>query len=201
MSNKDALQSLEHQAYTRVYSDGIIDLFVGISLMWIGFAWIWLPDFAGLAGVLPAVFVPVAMTTRKKFVEDRIGYVQWSEPRRNKVRRNLIIVFAAGVVLFLGGVVAFFVVDQSLANQDVLDFIMPGLLAWLLALLALGLAILMDAWRFLIYAAVLAIAGLITALEGANPGWPLLAAGVVITIAGLVLLYRFTQANPKAEAQ
>ena len=45
MDKQDTLQTLESGAYRRAYSDGIIDLFVGVSLCWIGAAWIWLPDF------------------------------------------------------------------------------------------------------------------------------------------------------------
>lgn len=199
MDNHSVLQSLESDAYRRAYSDGIIDLFVGVSLLWIGLAWIWLPDFAGLAGVLPAVFVPVAMATRKRVVERRVGYVKWSEPRRNKERRNLIGLLGAGVLLFLAGIAAFLVVDGSLVSDDVLDSVMPGLLAWLLAILALGLAYAMEAWRFVVYAAALGIAGVITAIQQANPGWPMLASGVVITITGLTMLIGFLRANPAPE--
>lgn len=199
MSDRSVLQSLESDAYRRAYSDGIIDLFVGVSLLWIGTAWIWLPDFAGLAGVLPAVFVPVAMATRKRVVEARVGYVRWSEPRRNKERRNMIGLLAAGVLLFFAGIAAFLIVDNSLVSEDVLDLIAPGLLAWLLAILALALAYAMEAWRFVVYGAALAVAGLVTALQEANPGWPLLAAGVVITITGLFMLVGFLRSNPDPE--
>lgn len=199
MSDRSVLKSLESDAYRRAYSDGIIDLFVGISLLWIGLAWIWLPDFAGLAGVLPAVFVPVAMATRKRVVEGRVGYVKWSEPRRNKERRNLIGLLGAGVLLFLAGIAAFLFVDGSLVSEDVLESVMPGLLAWLLAILALGLAYAMEAWRFVAYAIALGIAGVVTAMQQANPGWPMLASGVVITITGLIMLIGFLRANPHPE--
>jgi hypothetical protein len=199
MSYRSVLKSLESDAYRRAYSDGIIDLFVGISLLWIGLAWIWLPDFAGLAGVLPAVFVPVAMATRKRVVEGRVGYVKWSAPRRNKERRNLIGLLGAGVLLFLAGIAAFLVVDGSLVSEDVLESVMPGLLAWLLAILALGLAYAMEAWRFVAYAIALGIAGVVTAMQQANPGWPMLASGVLITITGLIMMIGFLRANPHPE--
>ncbi len=197
--DQDSLQSLERTAYRRAYSDGIIEIFVGLSLLWIGSIWIFLPDYAGLAGVLPAIFTPSLISIRTKYVQDRLGYVRWSEPRRNTERRNLAAMAAAGVALFIAGIVAFFVVDQSLANQDVLDFIMPSLLAWLLALVAIGLAALIETWRVLAYAAVLATAGLVTGIQEANPGWPLLTAGMVIAIGGSIMLIRFTRDNPRQE--
>ena len=72
----------------------------------------------------------------------------------------------------------------------------PGILAWLLALLSLGLAILLDARRMLSYAAVLAVGGLVAVALQAEPGWPILSAGVLATIVGLVMLRRFVARYP-----
>lgn len=201
MSTHESLQSMESSAYRRAYSDGIIDLFVGLSLLFIGAVWIWLPDYAALAGILPAVFVPTAIATRKQYVEKRLGYVRWSEPRRNKERHNLMFLVGAGVVLFVGGIVAFLVVDGSLVDQSALDLIMPGLLAWLLALAAFGLAALVNSWRFVLYGVVLAVAGLINGLQEANPGWPMLVAGVVVVLTGVVMLISFSRSNPVGESE
>lgn len=196
MNGSESLQSIERTAYRRAYSDGIIDLLVGLSLLWIGAIWIWLPDYGALAGILPAVFVPTAISIRKQFVERRLGYVRWSAPRRDKERRNLILLLGAGVFLLIAGVLIFLVIEGSLVDESVLDLLMPGLLAWLLALLALGLAVLLESWRFVLYGVALVVGGLITGLLGANPGWPLLAAGTVIAITGLYMLLTFVHANP-----
>ena len=107
--------------------------------------------------------------------------------------------FTFGVLLFLGGIVAFFVVDQSLAGDDVLDVVMPGLLAWLLALMSLGLAFMMESWRFVVYALVLAGAGVVASVQEANPGWPILAAGIVVAATGLGMLVEFVNHNPKLD--
>lgn len=199
MSERDSLGTLEKTAYRRAYSDGIIEVFIGLSLIFIGSIWILLPDYAGLAGVLPAVLVPTMIPIRKKFVEERIGYVRWSEPRRNKERRNLIAMVAAGLLIFIAGIAAFIAFDRSLVDQELLDIVAPALLAWLLALATLGLAFLMETWRFVIYAVVLALAGLVTGIMGANPGWPLVAGGAVIAFTGLILLIRFIRQNPRQE--
>jgi vacuolar-type H+-ATPase subunit I/STV1 len=200
VNDTNTLRNLEHRAYQRAYSDGIIDLFVGISLVWIGSAWMWLPDIAGLAGIFPAVFAPMVIATRKSFVENRAGYVRWSEPRRNREHRTLVLALIFGVLLFLAAMVAYFVFDHRLSNGDVTDSIAPAVLAWILAILSLLIAYLLDAWRFLAYTAVLAVGGLIAALESANPGAPLLAAGAVMTIAGTIMLVQFVRANPGAPA-
>ena len=193
------LNDLERGAYRAAYSDGIIDLFAGLALLWIGAAWIWLPDFAGLAGVLPAIFVTPLITTRKQIVEKRAGYVKWSAPRRSWERRNLIAALLGGVALLLIGVVVFLAVNGS-GGIDFMDTIGPGLLAFLLALMAIVLAFMLDAPRMFGYSAVLVIAGAIASVNEANPGWPLLAAGAFVAVVGGVMLTRFLNANPPVDA-
>lgn len=199
MGSNGVLESLEGQAYRRTYTDGTIDLFLGVSLTWIGAAWIMLTDYAALAGVLPVAFVPVLITARKRLVENRLGYVTWAEARRNKERRNLIGMFAAGMGLLVIAMAGFLVVDRSDISTSTLAPIAPGLLAWLLAILSLALAYATESWRFASYAAVLSTTGLVTAMYEANPGWPILASGAVVAITGLSMLIRFLSAHPVPE--
>lgn len=65
--------------------------------------------------------------------------------------------------------------------------------------MSMGLAFLMGTWRMLAYAGVLAAGGVLTVWAEAGPGWPMLAAGVVITITGTVMLARFLRSNPVVE--
>ena len=196
MTHHQELETLERGAYQASYSDGIIDIFVGVSLIWIGAVWIWLPDLAGLAGIFPAVFITVMLTARKRFVESRVGYVKWREPRRRWERRNLAALLAAGVAVLVIGVVVFVVVRQAGMDSGAPRALAPGLMAWLLALLAVGSAFLMTSWRMLVYAGVLAAAGLITVWAEARPGWPLLVTGILITATGVAMFARFIRRNP-----
>lgn len=200
MIDSRELESLERGAYRQSYSDGIIDTFVGVSLLWIGAVWVWLPDFGGLAGVLPAVFITAVLQARKRIIEARGGYVKWREPRRRWERRNLVAIFAAGVLLFAAGVGTFVAFGESSSGRDTLSVLAPGLLAWLLALLAMGLAFMMTVWRMIAYAGVLAVAGALTMWAQASPGWPLLAAGIVVTTGGVSMLVRFVRRNPAIPA-
>ena len=168
MTDDQELQRLEREAYQHSFSDGVIDIFVGASLVWIGAVWIWLPDFAGLAGVLPAVFIATMLQARKRFLEPRIGYVRWAPPRRQWEQRNLAGLFAAGLGLFLLGIATFVLITRTSAEGEVVSALAPGLLAWLLALVAVGLTFLMRVWRMVGYAAVLAVSGMIAAWTQAN---------------------------------
>jgi hypothetical protein len=53
-----------------------------------------------------------------------------------------------------------------------------------------------QVWRMLVYALVLALAGIAVVVAGANPGWALLAGGATATIVGVVLLFRFVGRYP-----
>jgi len=105
----------------------------------------------------------------------------------------------AGVLMFGLGIGVFFAVNGS-GDFNLFDSIGPGLLAFLLAIMAVGLAFLLDAWRMLTYAAVLIVAGIIASMADANPGWPLLAAGLAVTAIGTFMLVRFLERYPDVEA-
>ena len=193
MSARADLAAMEQETYRAYWSDGIVDIYLGLSLLFIGAMWTWVNELAGLAGVLPAIFVAPVLAGRKRFVEARLGHVRWRPSRRVWERRNQLVLLAAGVGLFVLGVGVYLVVA---ANGTGGLRIAPGILAWLLATLALGLAFLLDARRMLLYAAVLAVSGAVVVSLQAKPGWPMLACGVVATIVGLVMLRRFIERYP-----
>lgn len=196
MSASADLTAMERETYRAYWSDGIVDIYLGVSMLFIGAMWMWVNDLAGIAGVLPAVLVTPMLAGRKRFVEARLGHVRWRSSRRVWERRNQLVLLAAGVGLFLLVVIAYL-----LGSADDADGmrIAPGILAWLLALLALGLAFLLDARRMLLYAVVLALSGAIVVSLQANPGWPMLACGVVATLVGLAMLRRFIERYPVIE--
>lgn len=201
MDAPNDLRAMEQAAYRSSYSDGIIDIFVGLSLVVIGAIWIWAEGYGGLAGIVPGIMAPSLVPLRKQVVESRGGYVRWSAPRRRWERRNLWGAFGAGVATFLLGIAAYFSFEGSMPGRDLLDDIAPGLLAFILAVVAIILSMMTESGRFLAYAAVLVGGGLVAVAMELNPGWPLLAAGVAVTVAGGVMLVRYLRANPVIDPQ
>lgn len=193
MNASQDLKALEQQAYLETYSDGSIDLFVGLSLIWIGAAWIWLPDLAGVAGVFPAVFITSMLSARKRLLESRLGYVKWSEPRRRWERQNLYGLLGAGTAIFLIGIAAFLVVaDRPTA---LIEWV-AALPAALLALIAVGLGAVMRVGRMVAHGGILIVAASATVIWQLAPGWPLFVSGLAVTATGLVMLARFLSRNP-----
>lgn len=191
MSNRIDLVALEQDAYTASFRDGILDVFFGMSVLWIGIAWVWLPDFAALAGIIPAALVVPVVELRKRVVESHSGFVRWSESRRRTESTRVIQLLALGMLLLGAAVVV------VLTSTDTLDSIAPALPAGLLGLLAILLGMVSGVWRGLAYGILLLGAGLTTALVGADPGVDMLVSGAGITTTGLVLVATYLTRHPR----
>ena len=183
---------LEAAAYRSRYDDGIIDLAIGLALVWIGIAWLWIPSLAGVSGVIPAVLVPAVGPVRRRFLEPRVGYVRWSPPRvhwEGLQLRRLLVMGVAALILGLG---VFWWASQSDGNlQPVV-----GLPALLLAMPTVLLGAATRIRRLWWYGGLLIAAAVITIAVEAGPGAPLLTAGAVIALCGLALLIRFVVRHP-----
>lgn len=191
MTNDNDLKALEQDAFSNAHSDGIFDLFVGISLMWIGIAWLWLPDLAGLAGVFPAIFIAPVIQMRKKLVEPRIGYVKWSDSRESKERRSLTQMLAFGVFTLAIGLGVFFLATQTDADTDVVGSLVPALPAWLLGIGAAMFGLVSGVGRAYAYAVILGIAGGATIWLDQGPGLGLFVSGIVMTLISGVMVSSF----------
>jgi hypothetical protein len=196
MTTPPELKELEQRRYGATYTDGVIDIFVGVSLAWIGAMWLMLPDYLFGAVALVAVSISPVMGRRKRFVEARTGYVKFTEPRRRRERR----IYTAAGFLFAG----FMLMARPLGSLQSEEIDWPvgpdSLIVWLLALIAVALGVFVEAKRLFAYAATLAAAGTLAVVLDTRFGWPLVVSGVVITVVGSVLMRRFVDRHPRVEA-
>jgi hypothetical protein len=197
MTTPPELKDLEQRAYGLTYSDGVIDIFVGLSMAWIGAVWLVLPGILSGAVALVAVSISPVLVRRKRFVQARAGYVQFSEPRRRWERR----ITMTAAFLFA----AFMLIARplgSLQPEDIDWAVGPdSLIAWLLALIAVVLSFFVEGKRFLVYAATLTATGAIAVMADTAFGWPLLISGVVILAVGIALMKRFVNRHPHPQAR
>jgi hypothetical protein len=196
MASMDA-RAVERTAYRSRWDDGLFDLYLGLSLVWMGVAWLWFDAIAGIAGVFPAIFVGPFVAFRTRFIEDRSGYVRFSEERRRWERRNLV----GFLVLGLGGLIvamAFLVTAGGGSGvTDAIDRIAPGLIAFIIAAMVGVVAVASMLPRLFGYTFVLVLGGVLAAIYDTNPGLPLLAAGVVVSAVGTWLVWRFVHTHPR----
>jgi len=195
------VDQLESDVYRSRFDDGSIEIFIGLSLIWIGVAWMFIPSISGFAGVFPAIVVAPFITWRTKFMEQRVGYVRFGPERRQWERRRLVVMLLAGVGMFVLGIAVYLMVTSGNSEADSLVFLSPGLIAFLLAALVVGIAAITGAWRMLFFAAVLIAGGVVAAVNDTSPGLPLIPAGIVAAVWGTAMLIVFVGKHPKVEQQ
>ena len=196
---RNDIAALERSAYLARWDDGLFDLYAGLSLTWIGVAWLWLDPVAGFAAVFPAALVAPFIMFRTRFIEDRAGYVRFSDERRRWERRNLVGLLIGGVVLLAVLVGLAVVASDGSAITDVFDDVGPGILAILCAIPVVVIAVVSMLPRLFAYAAILVAGGIGAAVLDTNPGVPLLIAGVVIAAVGTWLVWRFVRDHPRRD--
>lgn len=191
------VNQLEATAYRDSFSDGVVDVFVGLGLLWIGACWLVLGTLVPLAVVGPPLLAIALFPVRQRILEPRVGYARWTAPRRRWERRQLVGLLAAGAAVF--GLVAFlgaYAVTDGGTFPDA-RALAPALPAVLIAIPAIAIAVASGLARVWGYVLILVIAAVVTVAYGLEPGWPFVVTGVSVLAGGGWLLARFLQANPR----
>jgi hypothetical protein len=192
------LKTIERATYRGSFSDGLLDLFAGIALSFLGL--LWLTDYAAFGGLAPALLIPVWPIARRRWVEPRMGYALPNEPRRRKLRMGMLTSITLGVIALLAGIGAYVSLgSDGFSVEGVFDRIGPGLPAFLLALMGGTAALAFDLPRFYAYSGVLVLAGLMGVSFDQEPARSLLVSGLIVSISGLTMLVRFLRNNPVLE--
>ena len=194
-SKKKTLSEIEEASYRSRWRDGTLDLCGGLGVLFTGLAWereiFWAPGFAVPVLILLWSFL------RKYVVETRIGRVTFGKERREKEKGGTRgAIWAGGGLLFL--IVAYYAFQMRVGGTPgawVQDWI-SALPVALLSLMALTAAAMVRQGRFLWYAGILLLVGLIGAPSGMEPGLQILFAGAIITFLGGLLLVRFLRDFP-----
>ena len=188
----ESISEVESSAFRSFWSDGLLDLMFGLVVVVTGLSW-W-QDVAVLGAIFPAVCVSMWYPLRKRLVEPRLGYVEFSGERDLKVRS-----FRHGLIALFTGTAAFGLVIFVLWNGNVLPRVaewVAGLPLILIAIPAVFFALFTNCRRFSVYALALFLAGVEVVIQGWEPHVGLIASGSFITIAGLVILMRFLSRYP-----
>jgi hypothetical protein len=192
------LEQLETTAYRESYSDGVVDLFAGLSLIWIGACWLWFEAIAPFAAILPAVLIPTLVPIRRRLTESRAGYLRWTEPRRTWERRQLIGLAALGVgtLVVVGGLIAYRMLDDGAIDVSGFAAAIPAVLV---AIPVVFFAVVTGLRRLWAYAFVIVATALATVAANQNPGWPLLVGGLAMLVTGIVLFAEFRRSTPTGD--
>ena len=186
------MNTIERQVFRTYWNDGLLDMFGAVGILAIGIAWT--AEAHVFGAIVPALLVPLWAPLRQRFIEPRLGLVEFSDDRerRNTKRLGMVTAFGIGTLgLFL---TLYFARTRLGFDADI--SLVAALPALLLALLAIITAFLVSTLRFLLYAALLVISGLGGALYGIEPGPILVIAAVAMLGIALFVIGRFLRNNP-----
>lgn len=186
--------SRRDRVFQATWQDGSIDLAAGLAV--VAIALFWFADLFAFAPIAPALAVPLWMAFRQVVVEPRLGRVTFDAARRRRTRRGHVVLLAVGVAVFLVAVLLYLGVTRD-GSDELLRSLVPALPAALLGLGAGLAALLFGMGRLALYGAGFVVAGLAVAALGLEPGWALLAGGLVPTLVGTALLARFLRDFPR----
>lgn len=188
---------LERKVFQHYWDDGLLDLFAAIGVLLIGV--FWLRDFPVGAAFVPVWLVPAWNPVRRRFIEPRLGLVEFTEDRERRNRKMLQLTLYAGIAFLIVGLELYFFRDDLPVEPTVA--LIAGLPAFLLALLAIFTAALIGTARFVAYAVILVLTGVAGALLEWTPGMILTVAGAVMLVIAGILLIRFIVLNPAGEEE
>ena len=199
MENFD-LKEIERKVYLTYHKDGILDIYLGMGIMSVSsvFFFEYFYSMSGIIAILPIFYA----ASKKQFTIPRLGYVRFSSSTKGRARNSLTLALLLGSMSAIAGLFAFYSVISSGYS-----WIEPLIANWRITIASILLVVfslfgyVSDLRRMYYYGLVsfiVFIAGIFLPI----PGYLLiLTVGGIISINGIVLLYRFTQEYPLTKGQ
>jgi hypothetical protein len=189
------LKELERKAYLSYHQDGILDTFIGFSILLFGM-WM-LADMAYLAGAFVAIFTPIYAQVKKQITVPRLGYVKFASSRTAKSKRTVLLLVIAGVLAFIPGVLLFITTESGILApiQLLIEYGMIVIGVAGMVLLA-AVAYISEIGRLYVYSALffaMFAGGYFLSIPFV---YYIMMFGAVIMLVGLYLLIRFLHAYP-----
>ena len=105
MSDKINLKALERKAYLIYHEDGLLDIGIGAVLAWIGLVALVEMDFPFYLWYI--IGASIWTTAKKQITVPRIGYVEFRETRKGRIRRLILLFLLVLTVIMVAGVLVF----------------------------------------------------------------------------------------------
>jgi len=192
------LASLERLTYSRRFSDGSMDVMFGLGVLLVGITWLF--DRVDLGAAVPAILIPLWLVLHKQVVLPRTGYAEPTEERLGTEKRSLALTIILGVLLFLQfGVAALGGGVLDMIPDSVVEIVLPGVPAALVALFAMVGGLITRQKEGTAYAQALIAIGLIGGMNGLEPGTILTISGGVILVLALRKFAAFLSSSARPD--
>jgi MFS family permease len=198
MMNDINLKEIERKAFTSYFHDGMWEIYGGLILLGFG-----LTMYTGWEYMI-VVFVAMAMVPlliRKRIVLPRLGIVKFSPERQAKTKKSVLAATIALTFTALLGMV-FFILFSTNTMPRWLDAWMSDyflvFFGGMIAVLVVAAAFLVSVKRFYAYAALVFIAFYLSSMLRPDDleDIPIVVAGGLVLLSGIVMLIRFLRNNP-----
>ncbi|MFC1984523.1 hypothetical protein ACFLU0_00710 [Chloroflexota bacterium] len=192
------LKELEQKVFRSYFHDGLWDIYGAFLVLGIGLTMVIGWDYLMLVFAVLAVGL---LLFRKRIIVPRLGLVKFSSERQTKTKRSRLIAMIILTFTMLLGVV-FFVLFSTNNVPRWLDIWMGNYFfatfGGIQALLIAVAAYIVGVWRYYIYAALVFTSYIIGGILRSNDmeGIPIVVAGSIILILGVVILTRFLRKYP-----
>ena len=188
------LKRILRRVYMSYFQDGLWDICLGLFLL--GWGVSILTGYIYLMGGGFMVIYFAVWGLKKGITYQRIGYVRMDEREtRMKARFTLIL----GIMVLAGALML--VIGLPAIRPDWLSDYFPLLFSCMIALVVGGVGWWMGAYRFILHAVIIFLAGAANAWLGVE--WPhtYIAAGGIITLIGLIKFILFLSKYPKISSE
>ena len=199
MENLD-LKEIERRAYLAYHKDGILDVYLGIGIMTIASIFFY-EVFVGITGTI-AILPIMYAASKKQYTIPRLGFVKFSSSTKGRARNSFTLAILLGTISALAGLFAFYSAISSGYN-----WIEPLIVNWKITIASILLVVFslfgyVSDLRRMYYYGLLSSIVFVSGMFLPIPGYILiLAVGGIISVNGIVYLYRFTQEYPLEKGQ
>ena len=195
MTKPTDLNDLEERTWRSRFEDGLADVMLGIAILALGAGMH--PDLALLGAVGPALAIMLWRPLHRRFVEPRLGYVEFGRKRLDEARRRLLLMTAASAVSVLAGLGLWAAHALGSGGFEAwLRGLGPLPFAFSLAALVAVAARLLRLARGYGYAGLIVLLAVAAHLAGIGLRVALVGAGAIVLVAGAVVLGRFLGRHP-----
>ncbi len=184
---------VERRIVGAFWNDGLVDILCGVAVFLIGIAWHF--DLVPLGAIAPALAVPLWKSLRERITQPRLGHVEFSDTQTTRYREFLAWSFLIGCSAFIVATSVYFYVADS-GRAIPIERWVAAIPAWILAFLAMLTSLVILVRRFIGYAGVFSLLGLLVAVFDQTPDIPMLVGGATMTIVGSIRLRTFIHSHP-----
>lgn len=195
MLSETELNEAERKLYLSYHEDGVLDLIAGLPVLMFGLGMIFDATMLFILTFLPIVlYLPM----KQMITLPRMGYVRFTPKRRRKNSIGMVALFIAGTLSLIMGIVAFLGFEGRGLNLRAFMLEYGQLVFGVVMAAPYALISFFFGFRKFAGYAVLVFAGWLSAFLFAIPeGIPVVLAGGLISLIGLVALVRFLADNSR----